>query len=235
MSVRPPSDSSPTDHDAALDHRTAEGAILLPDGRRVAAWPEIFLRTLHRELADTAPEATRQVLYRAGFEWGLQELLLLSQRLREELRAGSNLDLWHLDAAQVLARWSAPLAIAGWGTWTFDRTARASGVTVVELRHSAVVAALAASAGVVEPVCHLYAGLFAGALSFYDRMEVHAVETACAALGNDVCRFIVAPGPLVDRAETARHSGATHEAILSSAVAPPAAPAKAAKIPWGKK
>lgn len=242
MSVRPSSDPQPNDRSATLSHRLADGAIFLPDGRRVAAWPEIFLRTLHAELAAASVDSARHLIYRAGFEWGLQELLFLSQRLREE-SAGQG-DLWKLDAAVVFSRWSAPLATAGWGTWTIDRSAQATGLSVVELRHSAVVAALASSVtapAVAEPMCHLYAGLFAGALSFYDRREVHAVETACVALGHDACRFLVGPGHVIDRAEAARAVGATHAEILravltaAAATPPPAtAPAKAAKIPWKK-
>lgn len=244
MSVRQPSDPQPTDRSATLSHRLEDGVISLPDGRRVAAWPEIFLRTLHVELAAASVDSARHLLYRAGFEWGLQELLFLSQRLREESATPGNLDLWKLDPAVAFDRWSAPLATAGWGTWTIDRTAHATGLTVVELRHSVVVAALASSLtapAVAEPMCHLYAGLFAGAVSFYDRREVHAVETACVALGHDACRFLVGPGHVIDRAEAARAVGATHAEILRAVLTPaaptppaPTAPAKAAKIPWKK-
>jgi hypothetical protein len=203
---------------------------------------------LHHGVGSGPPEAARLLLYRIGYEWGLQELLHLSQRVREESGGGSGSGFWQMNATTVFDRWSAPLAVAGWGTWTFDRSAHASGITVVELRHSAVAAALLgsptpgepASGELVEPVCHLYAGLFAGALSFYDRAESHAVETACAALGHDCCRFIVGPGTTIDRAETARRGGAAHEAILRTVVAPPArppaasAPAKPRNIPWKK-
>lgn len=249
MSVSPTSDSLPTDHDAGLSHRTAEGAIFLPDGRRVAAWSEVFLRTLHRSLAPESPDAARLLLYRAGYEWGLQELLHLSQRIRVESAGQNSPGFWKLDAATVFERWAAPLSVAGWGAWTLDRSAHASGITVVELRHSAVVAALMSAPApgeptgpeLTEPACHLYAGLFAGALSFYDRAESHALETSCAALGQDCCRFIVGPGPVIDRAETAQRKGGTHDAILRALLAPPApspaaaAPAKPGNIPWGKK
>ena len=253
MSASPTSDSHLTDHDAGLNHRTAEGAIFLPDGRRVAAWSEVSLRMLHRSLAPESPDAARLLLYRAGYEWGLQELLRLSQRFREESGGGSGAGFWHMDAATVFDRWSAPLAIAGWGTWTVDRSAHASGITVVELHHSAIAAALMspptpgepAARELVEPVCHLYAGLFAGAVSFYDRAEAHAVETDCIALGHDCCRFLVGSGATIDRAETARREGAAHDAILRAAIAPPAPPpagapaappaaAKPGNSPWRK-
>ena len=208
--------------------------MLLTDGRRGAGWSAFLLQELHRSLALENPDAAKHLLYRAGFEWGLQEFLQLSLRVREELRPQPGEDLWKLDPATAFERWSAPLTAAGWGQWKLDRSARASGVTLVELHHSAVASALALPPAPSDPVCHLYAGLFAGALSFYDRTELHAVETECAALGHPCCRFLVAPGSIVDRAETARRGGANHEAIVRAAVPPAPAPAKAAKIPWKK-
>ena len=190
---------------------------------------------------------TRQLLYRAGFEWGLQDMLQLSTRLREESGGADNTDLWKMDAPFVLERWAAPFAAAGWGACIFDLTAHEHGLTFVDLRHSASATAVSATASarqpIAAPVCHLYAGLFAGALSFYDRVESHAVETECAALGHACCRFVVGPGPLIDQAESARHSGLAHDAIrrrlldvrpAQSAPTAPAGAGKAAKIPWKK-
>jgi predicted hydrocarbon binding protein len=189
------------------------------------------------------------MLYHAGYEWGLQDMLHLSQRMRDESDTPDNRDLWKMDAPFVLERWSAPFAAAGWGACIFDLSSHAKGITFVELRHSASAAAVTAANA---PVCHLYAGLFAGALSFYDRVESHGVEIECSALGHACCRFIIGPGPIIDQAENARHSGVSSEGIRRlvlearaphpAAAATPAtpaptaaAPAKAGKIPWGKK
>lgn len=206
--------------------------MLLPDGRRGAGWSGISLQALHRSLSLENPDADKHLIYRIGFEWGLQDFLQVSLRVRDELGRQPGEDLWKLDAAAAFERWAAPLTAAGWGRWKFDRSARASGITLVELHASAIAASLASPVP-SDPVCHLYAGLFAGALSFYDRTELHAVETECAALGSPCCRFLVAPGPIIDRAETARRGGANHDAIVRGALPPPAPP-KAAKIPWKK-
>lgn len=209
-------------------HRPAEGAVLLTDGRRGIGWPGTALQELHRSLALENPDAAKNLLYRTGFEWGLQEFLQLSLRVQTELGRKTGDDLWKLEAATAFQRWAEPLAAAGWGRWTFDRSAQADGVTLVELHGSAI--ARSAAASPTDPVCHLYAGLFAGALSFYDRTELHAVETQCAALGHPCCRFIVAPGPVIDRSEKARRGGANHEAIVRGALSP----TKVATIPWKK-
>lgn len=213
----------------------------MPDGRRVTALPEALMQELHRGLAGAAEDRTRQLLYHAGYEWGLQDMLHLSQRLRDESEAENPPELWKMDAPFVLERWAAPFTAAGWGACLFDLSSHAKGITFVELRSSAAAASVARAA---TPVCHLYAGLFAGALSFYDRVESHGVEIECRALGHACCRFIVGPGPLIDQAENARHSGVAPEAIrrlVLEARAPssnpqpnPGAPAKAAKFPWKK-
>lgn len=222
----------PSARGAALTRRVKDGAVLLEDGRRGSGWPAVSLQALHRSLDLENPDAAKHLLYRVGFEWGLQDLLQFSLRVRDELGRKPGEDLWKLDAATALARWATPLAAAGWGQWKFDRSNLAHGITLVELQASAVAATLASPAP-RDPVCHLYAGLFAGALSFYDRTELHAVETECAAMGSPCCRFLVASGPVIDRAETARRGGANHDAIVRGALPPPA-PAKAAKIPWKK-
>ncbi len=224
---------------AVLSHRTAEGGVFLADGRRVAAWPEVFLQTLHLSLTQEAAGDASHLLYRIGFEWALQDMLQLSERVRDEFGRRPDHTLWKLGDAEAFERWSAPLATAGWGRWKIDRSARASGVTVIELQHSAVAAALGSMPAPADPVCHLYAGLFAGGLSFYERTEVHAVETECVALGHAACRFVVGAGPVVDRAENARRAGSKHDAIVRAALTPPApapaaAPAKPGNIPWKK-
>lgn len=205
------------------------------------------MQAMHQSLGQATSENDRLLIYRVGFEWGLQEMLEFSSRTKEEFSGTDSRDLWHMDAPFVLERWAAPFAAAGWGACIFDLSAHAKGITLVELRHSAAATAVQRAK---TPVCHLYAGLFAGALSFYDRVETHAVETECTALGNPCCRFIVGPGPLIDQAESARKSGITHDAICRLvldaktpvaangtppiAATPTIAAAKAAKIPWKK-
>ena len=238
MSDRSLSDQPRSAHEEFIRSRPAEGLLQTPDGRRVAALPEALMQVLHRGSSEPATDNRRHLLYHAGYEWGLQDMLQLSARLREESGGTTNTNLWKMDAPFVLERWAAPFAAAGWGACIFDLSSHTKGITFVELRHSAA----AATGNAATPVCHLYAGLFAGALSFYDRVESHAVETECVALGDACCRFIVGPGPIIDQAESARRSGIAHDAICRLvleartplAATPPAGPAKAAKIPWKK-
>jgi predicted hydrocarbon binding protein len=65
-----------------------------------------------------------------------------------------------------------------------------------------------------EPVCHLYAGLFAAAVSFLDRSERHAAELACAAAGAATCVFVVGSGADIDAAEAWRQQKTPVQEII---------------------
>lgn len=190
----------------------ATGTLRSPDDRRTAVLPDLFLGQLHRHLADEIHGTTRHSLYKFGYEASLQSMVLLSRQLQEEF-AGGNLDLWQMDAKFILDRWWAPHASTGWGSLSFDLSSLANGFAFVELRHSAIVAALVADSRPAEPVCHYYAGLFAGALSFFERTERHAIEFHCAALGAPACRFAIGPGSHIDEAELWRKQGIAPDEI----------------------
>jgi uncharacterized protein len=164
---------------------------------------------LHVTLVEQFAENAQDVLYRVGYEWGLQDLIRLAQQTQRQ--SAGRRDLWQTDAKSNLESWWTALADAGWGHCTFELAAPARGVATVELHDSAVVAALGASD---QPICHLYAGLFAAALSFLQRTERHCVEIQCAALGAATCQFIVAAGSEIDSAETWRQQGTPASEII---------------------
>lgn len=179
----------------------AEGALRLADGQRIAVLPGAFFPQLSVGLDQPSGDHVRHAVYKLGYEWALQDMVRLSRQLAAEFGAGANLDLWQMDVKFVLDRWWAPLNAAGWGAWTLDLSSRTRRFAFVELHHSLVAAH---SPGATQPSCHLYAGLFAGALSFFDRVESHSVEFQCASLGAPSCRFVVGPGPQVDEVESWR-------------------------------
>jgi uncharacterized protein len=186
-----------------------QGSLRCATGERVAALSTEFVQTLHVTLVDQFAENAQDVLYRSGYDWGLQDLLRLTQELKAKL--GVRTDIWQMDVRFILESWWAPLAEAGWGRAAFELGSLTRGVVFVELRESAVVSALGPSD---QPVCHWYAGLFAGALSFVERAERHCVEVQCGALGAPTCQFIVAPGADIDSAETWRQQGTDAAEII---------------------
>lgn len=179
-----------------------EGVLRLGDGQRTAVLPASFAAHLVAEIDGVFGETTRHVLYKCGYDWALRDMVRLSRELGDEFGGGADLDLWQLDARFVLERWWAQLAASGWGWCAFDFSSLSRGFIFAEVKQS-ITAASATSA--TQPACHLYAGLFAGALSFFDRTERHAVEFQCAALGAASCRFAIGAGPQVDEIESWRH------------------------------
>ncbi len=202
MAIRPNSDVRRQTREDLLQPQPEQGSLRLPDGQRIAALPSAFFQHLATELAHPLGDQTRHALYKFGFEWALQDMIRLSRQLAEEFGGGANLDLWQMDAKFVLDRWWAPLHAAGWGAWTIDLASLSRGFAFIDLRHSVIAST---GAGATQPTCHLYAGLFAGAVSFFERSERHAVEIQCASLGAPGCRFVVGPGPQVDEVESWRH------------------------------
>ena len=190
----------------------ATGTLRTPDDRRTAVLPALFVGQLHHHLAGDDHGTTRHSLYKFGYESSLQSMVLLSRQLHAEF-AGGNLDLWQMDAKFILDRWWAPHASGGWGNLSFDLSSLASGFAFAELRDSAIVAAVTAESRPTEPVCHYYAGLVAGALSFFERTERHAIEFQCAALGAPACRFAIGPGSHIDEAELWRKQGIAPDEI----------------------
>jgi hypothetical protein len=210
MSHRPNNDSRrPTSADFVRSEQ-ATGSIRLATGQRAAVLPGNLLSELSAGLEPPTGDQTRHAVYKFGFEWALQDMVRLSRQLVTEFGGGSNLDLWQMDAKFVLDRWWGPLQSAGWGTCVLDLSSRSRGLAFVGLQHSLVANALA---GATRPTCQLYAGLFAGAFSFFDRSESHAVEFQCASLGAPACRFVIGPTPQVDEVESWRHQQVAPEEI----------------------
>lgn len=201
MPFRPNSDGQRQTREDFIHPHLAEGTLRLPDGQRAAVLPAIFLPQLTADLFAPLTDQTRHALYKFGYEWALQDMVRIRRQVADAGDGGTNLDRWPLDAKFVLDRWWQPLHATGWGALTLDLSSLARGFACVELHHSVVAAH---SPGATQPTCHLYAGLFAGALSFFERVERHAIEFQCAALGAPACRFAVGPGPQMDEVESWR-------------------------------
>jgi len=203
-----PSGLSPRASGEPFQSDLATGRLLCPDGQRSVALVMGLVQNFHSALNENFGESSKDLLYRSGFEWGLQEMIGLSSRLQP----GKGVSLVQMEPQYVFGSWAKSLRECGHGSASFDFSRLDRGIVLVELQQSAIAAALE---GAGQPACHLYAGLFAGAFSFYDRVERHAVEIQCAALGQPACTFIVGPGSDVDAAEAARQKGARTVEILS--------------------
>jgi len=210
MSLRPNIDGRRPNRAEMITPLAATGALGNSAGHRFAVLPASFWSTFSAELARPLNDQTRHALYKFGYEWALQDMVRLSHQLVAEFGGGANLDLWQMDAKFVLDRWWASCNTSGWGSCTLDVSALSRGISFVEVRNGIVEPA---NSGTTQPTCHLYSGLFAGALSFFERIERHAVEVQCVALGAPSCRFVVGPGPQIDTVESWRQQGITPDEI----------------------
>lgn len=201
-----PSSSPSTDRPSSSGHvfqaDSASGILVRPDGKRCSALAIDFISSLQTSLSEQFGEDAQDVLYRCGFEWGLQELAAYGSQLQRESTA-KTVTLVEMQPQFVLEGWWRTMRAAGHGSAAFDCTREARGILVIDVVDSAM--AQTSPRG-NQPVCHYYAGLFAGAASFLDRAERHATEVQCRSLGHTLCQFVVGPGSDVDAAEAARRT-----------------------------
>lgn len=186
-----------------------EGSIYLRDGQRAAKVSEDFIVGLHSGLEEDVGDASNLIMYKCGIEWGLQDMKRFNNRMRHEF-GGGKLDVWQMNKRFVFETWWWPLTIEGWGGWTLDLTFAKRDITFVEIRNSAVARSMER---VGKPVCHLYAGMFAGVFSFFEREERQSIEVQCYSMGNDCCKFMIGKEKQVNAAEFWRQEGANAEEI----------------------
>lgn len=190
-----------------------QGAIFLRDGQRAAKVSEDFITGLHAGLDEEVGEAANLIMYKCGYEWGLQDMRRFNDRMRREY-GGGKLEVWDMNLRFVMETWWWPLCVEGYGNWSLDLSfVQKQKVTFVEIRNSAVAFSMKR---VGKPVCHLYAGLLAGVFSFLDKEERQCIEVMCYSMGNDCCRFMVGPERQVNAAEFWRQEGANAEEIRSN-------------------
>ncbi len=188
-----------------------EGAIYLRDGQRAARVTEDFVAGLHSGLEEDVGDASNLIMYKCGIEWGLQDMKRFNNRMRHEF-GGGKLDIWQMNRRFIFETWWWPLTVQGWGAWTLDLSFEKRGITFVEIRNSAVAQSMQQ---VGKPVCHLYAGMFAGVMSYFDRTDRQSIEVQCYSMGNDCCKFMVGPEKQVNAAEFWRQEGASAEDVRS--------------------
>ncbi len=190
----------------------SEGAIYLRDGQRAAKVSEDFITGLHSGLDEEVGDASNLIMYKCGYEWALQDMRRFNERMRKEY-GGGKLDVWQMNQRFVFETWWWPMGVQGFGGWTLDLSFKKKNITFVEIRNSAVAFSMKR---VGKPVCHLYAGLFAGTFAFYEREDRQCIEVQCYSMGNDCCKFMIGPEKQVNAAEFWRQEGATSEEIMSN-------------------
>ena len=186
-----------------------DGSIYIRDGQRAAKVSEDFVVGLHSGLNEDVGDASNLVMYKCGVEWGLRDMKRFNNRMRQEFGGGKK-DIWSMNPNFVFESWWWPLTIQGWGSWTLDMSFSSKGMTFVEIRNSAVARSMKR---VGKPVCHLYAGMFAGVMSYWEKQDRSSIEVQCYSMGNDCCKFMIGDEKRVNAAEFWRQEGATADEI----------------------
>lgn len=168
---------------------------------------EDFIIGLQQGLEAEVGEASAVIMYQCGLQWGKLDMQDFEKRMEREYgRAMRDMNV-HF----VLEAWWWPLTSAGWGSWSVDLGRVDQGYIVVQMNNSAVAQSLER---VGKPVCHLYAGLLAGALTPLVGAEMSSIEIQCYAMGEDHCRFLVGREERVDAAEFWLNEGASAVEIV---------------------
>jgi len=185
-------------------------SLFLRDGQRAVFASEDFVQALHSGIDSEVGEASNLIMYKCGYEWGLNDMKRFADRMRQEYGGGKT-DIWDMNRKFVWETWWWPLTTEGWGSWRLDYGFEKQGMVLITIHNSTVAKSMEQ---VGKPVCYLYAGLFAGAFSVYDREDRGSIEVQCYAMGNDCCKFIVGQEKQVNAAEFWRREGAGADEIL---------------------
>lgn len=193
--------------DDYLRHKTKDTALELGYGGVGMMANEEFIVGLQEGLEAEVGEASAVIMYQCGLEWGKIDMRRFEERV--EMEYGDKMRAMHVNF--VLETWWWPLTAAGWGSWKVDLGNIKRGYITVDLYNSAVAQSLER---VGKPVCHLYAGMLAGAMTHLVGNELSAIEIQCYAMGEDNCRFLIGGEQRIDAAEFWLNEGATANDIV---------------------
>ncbi len=193
--------------DDYLRHKLQDTALELGYGGLGMMASEDFIVGLQQGLESEVGEASAVIMYQCGLEWGKLDMRNFETRMSNEYGR----PMRDMNVHFVLEAWWWPLTSAGWGSWSVDLARIDQGYIVVQLYNSAVAQSLER---VGKPVCHLYAGLLAGAMTPLVGSDLSAIEIQCYALGEDHCRFLVGHDERVDAAEFWLNEGASAVEIV---------------------
>lgn len=186
------------------------GVVRQRTGARGLHVTEDFVVGLQAGLEAEVGDAAGMVMYRAGYEWALQDMKAFEPRFEQEF--GGRTTISEANMIFVLETWWWPLTAEGWGTWQVDLSRRSEGLILIDLYDSAVAKSLG---NIGKPVCFLYAGMLAGVFSYISKRDLSSIEIQCYATGAAYCRFLVGNDKRLNAATFWVKEGATAQDILT--------------------
>ncbi|MBD2306646.1 4-vinyl reductase [Chroococcidiopsis sp. FACHB-1243] len=163
---------------------------------------EDFIVGLIEGLEEEVGSASTVLMYNIGFEWGTRDAKFFQQWFEQEY--GKNVK--EVNSLYMLEAWWWPFTAQGWGNWEVDMSDHKNGFMFVNIFDSAVARTLG---DVGKPVCHIYAGLFAGFFSDLVKKTLSCIEIQCYSMGETYCKFLLGTKDRIDAAAFWHNEGAT--------------------------
>ena len=164
---------------------------------------ENFIVGLVAGLEEEIGEASSAVMYNIGRAWGEEDARFFQNWFAKEYECQ---DIKQLNLTYVLEAWWWPFISQGWGNWEVDMSEQKNGFMFINVFDSAVARSLG---DVGKPVCHIYAGLFAGFFTNFIKKELGCIEVQCYAMGETYCKFLLGKHDRIDAASFWQNEGAT--------------------------
>jgi len=169
---------------------------------------EDFIIGLIEGLEQEIGSASSVIMYNIGVDWGKKDAELFRTWFAKEYGYENGIDDVFLP--HVLQAWWWPFTSQGWGNWDIDLSDQKNGFMFINIFDSAVARTLG---DVGKPVCHIYAGLFAGFFSNLINKELGCIEVHCYAMGETYCKFLLGKKETIDAATFWQNEGASAKDI----------------------
>jgi predicted hydrocarbon binding protein len=163
---------------------------------------EDFIIGLIEGLEEEVGSASAVVMYNIGYQWGMRDAKFFQQWFEQEYKK----NIREVNSVFMLEAWWWPFTAQGWGNWEVDMSEHKNGFMFVNIFDSAVARTLG---DVGKPVCHIYAGLFAGFFSDIVKKSLSCIEIQCYSMGETYCKFLLSSQDQVDAASFWHNEGAT--------------------------
>ena len=164
---------------------------------------ENFIVGLIAGLEEEVGDASSVVMYNIGKQWGTADAIFFRNWFTKEYGYDN---LGQLNLMYVLEAWWWPFISQGWGNWEVDMSEQKNGFMFINIFDSVVARTLG---DIGKPVCHIYAGLFAGFFSSLIEKQLGCIEIQCYAMGETYCKFLLGKKDKIDAASFWHNEGAT--------------------------
>ena len=167
---------------------------------------EDFIVGLQTGLEHEVGDASAAVMYTIGQDWGRYDAENFIGWFEKEFA----ISVKQANLLFLLETWWWPFTAQGWGKWEVELAAKQRGFIFINVFDSMVARSLG---DIGKPVCHLYAGLFAGFFTALTQRTLGCVELQCYAMGETYCKFLLGGQDRIDAANFWINEGASAKEI----------------------